>query len=237
MENEYANKKFIKGIDSYFESLKRIKPMTKKQENALFFKAKNGDINARNEIIKANLKFVISIAKHYRNSGIPFNELISEGNSGLLKAFEKFDYNKNVKFFSYGVWWIKQYIQFYIKKRYSLSQTEIYQESLSNRDSFSYMIDDDNEDSYNDEEIDDYDESINNEKILEQKNILLYEALDLLSEREKIIISEYYGLYGKPKTLGEIGDLLGITKERIRQIKFIAIRKMREKFILKKALL
>ena len=78
--------------------------MTKDEEREVLLKAKAGDEKARDKIINHNLRFVVSVAKRYQNQGIPLEDLISEGNRGLVKAYTKFDVTKNVKFITYGVW-------------------------------------------------------------------------------------------------------------------------------------
>ena len=98
-------------IDStvlYIQDIKKIPRLTQEEEQALIVKAKEGDINARNKVAEANLRLVVSVAKGY--SGMPLIDLISEGNYGLLKAIEKYEFNKGSKFSTYAVWWIRQYI-------------------------------------------------------------------------------------------------------------------------------
>ena len=92
-------------MDLYWKEIKKYpKGLDKKKEAELAKRIKNGDKKAYDELVKANLRFVVSVAKRYRNQGIPFRDLIAEGNFGLLKAAELFDENKNFKFLSYAVW-------------------------------------------------------------------------------------------------------------------------------------
>jgi len=108
------SKNFIKTnedcINKYFRDIKKNKLLTHEEEIELAKRIQNGDSEAVNQLVNANLKFVISIAKNYQNQGLPLNDLINEGNEGLVKAAYKFDYTKGFRFISYAVWWIKQSI-------------------------------------------------------------------------------------------------------------------------------
>jgi RNA polymerase primary sigma factor len=97
-------------LDKYLKDIRKFDPLTKKEELELFEKAKNGDKLAREKIINCNLRFVVQIAREYQNQGLALEELIQEGNLGLLKAFDKFDLSKGHKFITYAVWWIRQSI-------------------------------------------------------------------------------------------------------------------------------
>ena len=97
-------------IGSYFSDISKIPLITAKQEYDLFDKIANGDESSFNKVIKSNLRFVISVAKQYQNQGLTLEDLISEGNVGLIKAAKKFDNKKGFKFISYAVWWIRQSI-------------------------------------------------------------------------------------------------------------------------------
>lgn len=101
-----------KSLEHYFKEITKCNQniLTREEEVELFEKVKNGDESAKNKIITSNLKFVISVAKKYMNQGLPFEDLINEGNIGLIKAVDKFDNTKNIKFISYAVWWIRQSI-------------------------------------------------------------------------------------------------------------------------------
>ena len=105
-------KKFsdVDSVDYYLSRISTLKPLTADEEKILSEKIRNGDKKARNKLIKANLRFVVSVARNYLNQGMPLSDLINEGNYGLIKASEKFDEQKNFKFISYAVWWIRQSI-------------------------------------------------------------------------------------------------------------------------------
>ena len=95
-------------LDLYLKEINRIPLLTHEEETALAVKAAAGDKNAKNAIVRANLRFVVNVAKKYQNHGIELSDLISEGNIGLLNAIERFDVSKGYHFISYAVWWIRQ---------------------------------------------------------------------------------------------------------------------------------
>lgn len=216
---------YCREIQTYFDDINKYKPLLKKEERIIGKKIKNGDANSIDKLITSNLKFVVSIAKNYKTYGVPFSDLISEGNIGLIKAAYKFDYKKDIKFISYAVWWIRQSIQEYIKKTTlnnsrELSDIRINSECASvdeNGDDLVY--DNITPNTISDEETFDLDEFKKNSV----KNLL-----DCLTNRESDIISCYFGLNNtEGLTLEEIGDKYGLTKERVRQIKEKALRKLR----------
>ena len=99
-----------RGLQSYLSEIAKNDPLTREEEQELALKAKDGDKEAINKMLRANLKFVVRVASHYQNRGLSLGELISEGNLGLIKAIEKFEPERHNKFISYAVWWIKQKI-------------------------------------------------------------------------------------------------------------------------------
>ena len=104
MANLYVND-FSTTVKTYYDELKKYKPISREKEKELLIKAKNGDLNAQNEILTSNLRFVFNIAKRYKGNGAAISDLISEGNLGLVKAIQKFDPEKDVKFISYA-WFV-----------------------------------------------------------------------------------------------------------------------------------
>ena len=104
-------------LEKYFNEIVNEEPLTAEQEVALVQKIKAGDDIAKELLIKANLKFVVSVAKHYQHTAIPLGDLISEGNIGLVKAAERFDETRGFKFISYAVWWIRQAIMEALNKQ------------------------------------------------------------------------------------------------------------------------
>jgi len=97
-------------MEDYLKLIKDFSPLTKEAERALFKKAQNGDKQAYAKVVSSNLKFVITVAKKYQNQGLPLDDLVAEGNLGLVKAYYKFDLSRDVKFITYAVWWIRQSI-------------------------------------------------------------------------------------------------------------------------------
>ena len=215
---------FDKSSLLYFGDIGKINPLSKEEEYSLWEKyKKNNDLTARDKLLKSNLKFVASIAKWYQGLGLSYSDLIAEGNIGLIKSFDKFDYTKGFKTISYSVWWIRQTILEALHKRNRLACDDI-EESL----------DYDNETEKSEETVDnyepdsyiyyDYDKEINDKDNKKAVEILC----NCLTDREKLVVSKYFGLNGNDEmTLEEIGDELGLTKERIRQIKSGAFNKMR----------
>lgn len=239
-------------IKSYLKDIRRYADViSKEEETELTERVLNGDLKARDELIKANLRFVISIAKTYQNNGIPLSDLIAEGNLGLLKAIDKFDRTKGYRFISYAVWWIKQSIIESINEhsrniRIPVNQINDYLKAKKeNQDSDEDMVDmfpttqsifdtinedgDELLDVIEDENTLMPDHSLNNE----QNNLKteLEKLLLKLDDKERMIIKMYFGLDGEAMTLEAIGDEFDLTKERIRQIKSKAINKIRSNAI------
>lgn len=97
-------------MDSYLKEIRKFPPFTKEEEREVLIKAKAGDKKAYDELMQRNLRFVVSVAKRYQNQGVELEDLIQEGNMGLIIAFDRFDMDRDVKFITYAVWWIRQAI-------------------------------------------------------------------------------------------------------------------------------
>lgn len=216
---------YCKEIQTYFDDINKYKPLLKKEERRIGKKIKAGDRAAIEKLVTSNLKFVVSIAKKYKNYGVPFSDLIAEGNIGLVRAAYKFDYKRDIKFISYAVWWIRQAIQEYIKK-VTLSNTK---ELSDIRVSSNCASVDENGDDLSDSKIIPNtlsDDEFND--LEEYKKNSVNKLLECLSHRESDIISCYFGLNNTDDlTLEEIGVKYNLTKERVRQIKEKALRKLR----------
>lgn len=229
--NQYAND-FTETVRVYYDDLKKYKPLTKAKEKRLLKKCKKGNLKAKNEILEANLRFVFDIAKHYTGRGVPISELISDGNMGLLRAIEKFDESKDVKFISYAVWWIRQAMLESIKKRNAINFVEI--EPNIDNDSLmdKKLIEDDEDDvSFNKDFSNENDEK--SREVTENQRNIITSLIGTLSDRERDIVENYYGINDKKElTLTDIGKKYNLSSERVRQIKLSAIRKLRSKILL-----
>jgi len=240
----------------YLKDIKKIPVITHKRQEEIFEQLKNNNISKEEkeclekELVTGNLRFVITVAKAYQNQGLDILDLISEGNIGLLKAIQRFDYSSGVKFISYAVWWIKQSMLSALNdySRTIRIPSNLIQESQKERRCnesdigkigatygttlpyCSSLFDEINEDK--DRLIDlvrdpneDNPENILNTKDEIRKKVNL--MLGVLDEREKTIIEKYFGLNGIESNLEDLGLEFNCTKERIRQLKDKAIKKLR----------
>ena len=258
-------------LKQYLQEINKIPPITPEEEKELARKIKEGDQDALRKLVEANLKFVVSIAKRYRGKGVPFMDLINEGNLGLIEAAKRFDPDRNVKFITYAVWWIKQAIISAIAeqsgifkisyktlnllnnvgKKYNELQKELHRDPTNSELAEAMDIDEFALNSllttygYH-KSLDDYISSdtddLNYEDVIEQESVddaetelikksfveHLMESLSILSERERDVLIHRFGLNGEePKTLQEIGKLLKLSRERVRQIEKNALEKIR----------
>ena len=229
--NQYAND-FTETVRVYYDDLKKYKPLTKAKERRLLKKCKKGTLKAKNEILQSNLRFVFDIARQYTGRGVPISELISDGNMGLLRAIEKFDESKDVKFISYAVWWIRQAMLESIKKKNAINFVEIEPNTDNDTSMDKKLIEDDEDDvSFNNDFSNENDEKEREIKI-EQKNIVI-KLLNVLDERERDVIESYYGINDKKElTLTDIGKKYNLSSERVRQIKKKGLMKLRTKMLL-----
>lgn len=215
---KFAN---LEELDIYFKEIESTQPLTAQEEIELSRKIQAGDEEALNKMITSNLKFVVKYAKKYRSSGVPYSDLISEGNIGLMKAAKKFDGSKGVRFASYAAFWIKDAIQDCIHDYYGgmtiseYTNTTIDIENVQEQD-FETSTKAVNE------------EFENNFMLMQGRDAAITELMKCLKEREIKILSLYFGLYGQDEmTLDEIGETMHLTMERVRQIKDKALTKLR----------
>ena len=242
-------------IQHYLKDIRKIKVMTPQREKELAELMKSDKLTPKQkndieqELLIGNLRFVITVAKQYQNQGLDFPDLIAEGNIGLLKAIKSFDWSKNLRFISYAVWWVKQSIlqslndnartirlpvnvvqDLYRAKREVESNGKELDERFQNLPTIIDLDMNINEegdtlfDVIKNEDADMPDEAFNTKDLLKTKLIGLLSVLD---DREKVIIEDYFGISGSPRTLEDIGNDFSLTKERVRQIKEKALRKLR----------
>ena len=264
MSKNFVNFDAEDSISKYFKDVRKSVILTPQEEVELAKRIKDGDQSAVDKLVKANLKFVVSIAKEYQGQGLPLSDLISEGNYGLIKAATRFDHKKGFRFISYAVWWVKQSIiqslndnarivrlPANIINKISYLKKEIAKFELENEREpvFGEIFNKDNEamvlvsypkctslnEIINEEgdelielvgaEEEDNDKLVVDDKIKKELN----KTLSVLDERERVIIECYFGINTdfEPMTLEAIGERYNLTKERIRQIKEKAIRKLR----------
>lgn len=257
----------------YYKDLRKLELVDSEEQTKLAVKAKAGDERAMKKLIEGNLRFVLSVAKDYTYTGIPLEDLIQEGNIGIMKAVEKFDETKGYHFISYAVWWIRQTI---LQTAYETGKSvrlpvnriniinkvnkaidklskELNREpnvkeiseyiEVSEKDVRSALVDSGMDVSLNssvsDEsptELQDYleGEGLNDIEGGLNKSSLKTEienVLSSLTKRESDILKMYFGIgeheHQEPMTLAEIGDKIGLTNERVRQIKEFSLRKLR----------
>ena len=217
--------KFINDFDLssqlYFNEISKYKPLSIDEELKLWKQYKyNNDLKARDKLITSNLKFVASVAKGYQGRGLSYSDLIAEGNCGLLKAIDKFDFKKGYKTISYSVWWIRQSILEALKERNILNSEELPSDFEKQQNEEDEIVEEPTKIDFSFE----YEnENTDNEEV---KNIIKI-LTKCLNKRELIIVSRYYGLDGECLTLEEIGRELNLTKERIRQILEKSLKKLR----------
>ena len=241
----------------------RLKEIIKELKNKNLTETRKREL--QEELVIGNLRFVISVAKQYMNQGLDLSDLISEGNIGMMRAAEEFDPTKKVRFISYAVWWVKQAIMSALNDnaRTIRLPSNIIQEYQKSKKQLLNENDKDFANKYekqaslfipktvnlSDEINDEGDQlidiivnkdSLDPEKYLdnedERKN-RVRQALSILDEKERQIIEKYFGLNGVQSNLEDLGEEFGCTKERIRQLKEKAMKKLRnESFTLLKYL-
>ena len=258
-------------LEKYLQEIGREELLSSEEEVELAQRIRKGDRKALERLTKANLRFVVSVAKQYQNQGLSLPDLINEGNVGLIKAAEKFDETRGFKFISYAVWWIRQSILQAIAEQSRIVRLPLNQVGSLNKisheinrfeqefqrhpsvselseatnmdeekiaqsmqaDSHHVSIDapfqdgEDNcmldvmasgDDSRTDRQVD-------HESMAQELNSVLQKVL---KEREITIIRECFGIGCHEKGLEEIGDQLGLTRERVRQIREKSIAKLRD---------
>ena len=207
----------VQELSTYFNDIQNIRRLTRREEQILSEKIQKGDEQALNKLVYHNLRFVVNIAKNYRNNNVPFADIISEGNLGLIRAAHKFDSTKGVKFISYAVWWIKNSINECIEKYNRDNETLSYDDYTINKcTDLEHKFEQINED---------FEEKINN---IQSRKDAIESLMKCLHEREIKILTLFFGLNGgREMTLEEVGKEMCLTNERVRQIKDSALSKLK----------
>ena len=270
-KNGYENNSSHDPLNQYLNEINKINLLSREEEITLAKGIKQGDSIAIQEMVRRNLKYVVTVAKKYRGYGLSLQDLIEEGNIGLIQAAKRFDVSKNVKFITYAVWWIKQAImhslaeqsgtvrlpvkqagkvsrfnkksqemcqnmereptQSEVAKSLGFDDNEInsimraYRKHLSldtpleNDDQTPYLNLLENQDSIP------YDDQIMRNSLNEKVD----EMLKDLSEREAMILKMRFGFSGEVKTLENIGQKIGLSRERVRQIEKRAKQRLKSK--------
>ena len=256
-------------LDKYLQEIGKEELITVEEEVELAQRIKKGDQEALEKLTKANLRFVVSVAKQYQNQGLSLPDLINEGNLGLIKAAEKFDETRGFKFISYAVWWIRQSILQALAEQSRIVRLPLNQVGSLNKINKAFArFEQEHERTPSPEELatelerpkekvtdtlrvagrhvsvdapfaDGEDNSLldvlvnpdspNADRglINESLSTEVDRALETLTERERDIIKYFFGIGTSEMTLEEIGEKFDLTRERVRQIKEKAIRRLR----------
>ena len=256
-------------LDKYLQEIGKEDLITVEEEVELAQRIRKGDQKALEKLTRANLRFVVSVAKQYQNQGLSLPDLINEGNLGLIKAAEKFDETRGFKFISYAVWWIRQSILQALAEQSRIVRLPLNQVGSLNKinKAFSRFVQE-NERRPSPEELADsldlpaekvadtlrvsgrhisvdapfvegednslLDVLVNDDSPIADRTLIneslsteVERALSTLTERERDIIKLFFGINTQEMTLEEIGEKFGLTRERVRQIKEKAIRRLR----------
>ena len=256
-------------LDKYLQEIGKEELISVEEEVELAQRIKKGDQAALEKLTRANLRFVVSVAKQYQNQGLSLPDLINEGNLGLIKAAEKFDETRGFKFISYAVWWIRQSILQALAEQSRIVRLPLNQVGSLNKINKAYSkFEQEHERRPSPEELADQlvlpaekvadtlrvsgrhvsvdapfvdgednslldvlinNDSPNADRVLIDESLSreIERSLATLTEREADIIRMFFGIASTEMTLEEIGEHFGLTRERVRQIKEKAIRRLR----------
>jgi RNA polymerase primary sigma factor len=260
-------------FEKYLQEIGRQEMVSPDEEIELARRIKGGDQKALDRLVSANLRFVVSVAKQYQNQGLTLQDLVNEGNLGLIKAAKRFDETRGFKFISYAVWWIRQSIlhalavqgrmvrlplnkiglinkinaasskleQLFEREPTILeiaSEVDVdideIQDTIKSQSRFMSMdapLGNDGDDDFTLYDLMGVKDSVPPDNALLRESLIkeINNTLKVLGEREAQIIRMYYGLNGEvPRTLEEIGEVFDLTRERVRQLKEAAIRRLKQ---------
>lgn len=256
-------------LSRYFSEIRDYPLLTKEQEQVLAKAVKKGCRDSLHELIESNLSFVVKVASEYRNLGLPFEDLLNEGNLGLIEAAHRYDASKGTKFITYAIWWIRKSILKALSEHSNLVRVPTYQmkkvreirdaenslrrslgrkpkrEEISERlersitkidqvlqfslreMSLDEKVGKERDAPISDYLVDDGTSSPEEDLIKREANRLVGEAMHILTEQERTVIRHRFGIAGGPAlTLKEIGEMMNLSRERIRQIEAQALEKL-----------
>lgn len=222
--------------EKYIEEIAHEQLLSDKEEQELAEKIKIGDAMALEKLTKANLKFVVSLAHQYRNRGLGEDDLISEGNIGMMYAAQRFDGKKGVRFVVFAAPYIRKTMEEAIKEQstlYKLPKNEKnkYEKIRSRALSIDQPVPVGSNNNFTLQHILENENAKQTDDLLNQDILSneIQKGLDVLNEREKRIITYIYGLTGSHYTMAEIAEEMGLKRERVRQIRDKALRKLHRK--------
>ncbi|MDH5763871.1 MAG: RNA polymerase sigma factor RpoD/SigA [Nitrospinota bacterium] len=247
-------------LGQYMGEISKLKPLSREEEEELSTRIQEGDVQALHELVRRNLKYVVTVANKYRGCGLSLQDLIEEGNIGLIQAAKRFDGQRHIKFITYAVWWIRQAIMhslaeqsgtvklpvkqagklYKIERKYKSLTQELEREPTTSEvaDGLGYNVEDiENimrayrthlslDTPLRDDDVTQYLDLLENPHYIPYDDQIMKESLhdkvdDMLkhlSKREEQILRMRFGFNGETKTLEEIGDEIGLSRERVRQI-------------------
>ncbi len=260
-------------FEKYLQEIGRKEMVTPDEEIELARRIKNGDQLALDRLVSANLRFVVSVAKQYQNQGLTLQDLVNEGNLGLIKAAKRFDETRGFKFISYAVWWIRQSILHSLAvqgrmvrlplnkigmiNKINVASAKLEQlferepttheiagevdvdvdevrDTMKSQSRFMSMdapLGNDGDDDFTLYDLMGMKDTVSPDNFLLKESLIeeINSTLKVLGERESQILKMYYGLNGQiPRTLEEIGEEFDLTRERVRQLKEAAIRRLKQ---------
>ena len=263
----------------YFSEIRQFPPLSRERERALAKSYKAGCQTSRDALVESNLGFVVKVANEYRNLGVMFEDLLNEGNLGLIEAAQRFDASKGTKFITYAIWWIRKSILKALSERSNLVRVPSYQmkkvreireteqrlrrtlgrtpkreeisatleRSLSKIDqvlqyshrevSLDHKVGKEREQPISDFLVDDSLPGAEEDLIRREDNDLVSQAMHELTTQEKQVVCHRFGLQdGRSRTLKQVGEIMKISRERVRQIENQAKRRIRKIFNSKRAI-